>query len=389
MRIHEFQAKHLLKPYGLRAPEGAVAITPQDAGEIFRQLGVCRAAVKAQIHAGGRSRAGGVEFVDSPTAAEAAAGRLLGRKLATAQTGPAGENVRRVLLETAVTPIRELYLALLIDSTSGGLTLLGARGGELIEEQAAKGDLEVSRIELGIGPDTDQEALGRFVAGLGLDGDLCEEACILIGNLRRAFIELDASLIEINPLAVTHEGTLVALDVKMVLDDNALFRHLDLSALRDEEETSAVELEAQRHQLNYVQLDGDIGIAANGAGLGLATLDMVVAAKGKPGNFMDIRTTASSLDVAHGFRLLLDNPKTRAILINVHGGGMQPCDTIAEGLGIAMRRTGRSLPLIVRLAGNNADFARTRFKNFGCAITECPDMWTAASKAVAVAAKGA
>lgn len=390
MKIHEFQAKHLLTPYGLAAPDGGVAITPREAGDIARRLGGQRVMVKAQIHAGGRQRAGGIHEAEGAEAAEVAASRLLRQQLVTAQTGPAGERVRRVLVETAVAAARELHLALLVETASGELMLIGsARGGRDIEERAASGDLRLSQLRLGTGRDARADDVAGFVASLGLDGALRDQACTLIDGLRRAFIDFDASLIEINPLAVTEAGALVALDAKMVLDDNALFRHADLAALRDEDEASAVELQAQRHQLNYVQLDGDIGMVANGAGLGLATLDMVVAAKGRPANFMDIRTTATSLDIAHGFRLLLDNPTTKAILINVHGGGMQPCDTIADGLGIAIRRTGRSLPLVVRLAGNNADFARSRLKNFGCAIVDCPDMWTAATKAVSLAAKGA
>lgn len=389
MKIHEFQAKQLLASYGLQVPEGGVAITAHEAGEIAARLGG-PVVVKAQIHAGGRQKAGGVHHVDGAAAAEGVAGRLLGRRLVTAQTGAHGEKVKRLLVEAAIAVEHELHLALLIESSSGELMLVGsARGGADIEEQAARGKVKVNRLRLGAGNEPRTQEISEFVSRLGLDGALHAQGCALVDGLRRAFLELDASLIEINPLAVTGQGRLIALDVKMVLDDNALFRQPELAVLREDDEASAMELHAQLHQLNYVQLDGDIGLVANGAGLGLATLDMVVAAKGRPANFMDIRTTAKSLDIAQGFKLLLDNPATKAILINVHGGGMQPCDTIAEGLGIAVRRSGRSLPLVVRLAGNNADFARSRFKNFGCAIVDCPDMWTAAAKAVAIAAKGA
>ncbi|KUL95826.1 succinyl-CoA synthetase subunit beta [Bosea sp. WAO] len=389
MRIHEFQAKRLLAGYGLKVPDGSVAIAGREAGEIARRLG-SPTVVKAQIHAGGRQRAGGIRQADDPAAAEAAADGLLGTSLVTAQTGPAGHRIRRVLVETAVAAVRELHLALLIDASSGELMLMGsAKGGVDVEEQAARGDIRLNWLSLGDGSEARGKEVAAFVAALGLDGAMHEQGCALVDGLRRAFLELDASLIEINPLAVTAAGALVALDVKMVLDDNALFRHPELAALRDEDDGSAAELQAQRHQLNYVQLDGDIGMVANGAGLGLATLDMLVAAKGRPANFMDIRTTAKSLDIAHGFGLLLDNPATRAIVVNVHGGGMQPCDTIAEGLGIALRRSGRSLPLVVRLAGNNADFARSRLQNFGCAVIDCPDMWSAASQAVVLAQRGA
>ena len=389
MRIHEFQAKQLLAGYGLNVPDGSVAITGREAGEIARRLGGTTV-VKAQIHAGGRQNAGGIRLVDDPAAAEAAADGLLGTSLVTAQTGPTGQKIRRVLVEAAVAAVRELHLALLIDASSGELMLIGsAKGGVDVEEQAASGDIRLNWLGLGDGSEARGKEVATFVAALGLDGALHEQGCALVDGLRRAFLDFDASLIEINPLAVTAAGALVALDTKMVLDDNALFRHPELAALRDEDDGSAAELQAQRHQLNYVQLDGDIGMVANGAGLGLATLDMLVAAKGRPANFMDIRTTAKSLDIAHGFGLLLDNPATRAIVVNVHGGGMQPCDTIAEGLGIALRRSGRSLPLVVRLAGNNADFARSRLQNFGCAVIDCPDMWSAASQAVALAQRGA
>ncbi len=389
MRIHEFQAKHLLARNGLITPEGSVAITAREAGEIAQRLGG-PVVVKAQIHAGGRARAGGIRLVENAAAAEAAAGELLGKQLVTAQTGPMGQIVRRVLVERALPARRELHLALLVDSTSGEVTLIGSeRGGADIEEQAARGELQTRELRLGTGREARAQEVGAFIATLRLEGALHPQGCALVDGLRRAFVELDASLIEINPLAITEDGRLVALDAKMTLDDNALFRHPEFAALRDEDDASAAELQAQRHQLNYVQLDGDIGMVANGAGLGLATLDMVVAAKGRPASFMDIRTTAKSLDIAHGFGLLLDNPKTRAILINVHGGGMQACDTIAEGLGIALRRTGRSLPLVVRLAGNNADFGRSRLQNFGCTVIDCPDMWTAATKAVVLAQKGA
>lgn len=389
MRIHEFQAKHLLARYGLTAPEGSVAITAREAGEIAQRLGG-PVVVKAQIHAGGRARAGGIQRVENAATAEAAAGELLGKKLVTAQTGPTGQIVRRVLVERALPARRELHLALLVDSTSGEVMLIGSeRGGADIEEQAARGEVRIRELRLGTGSEPRAQEVAEFVATLGLEGALHAQGRVLVDGLRRAFVELDASLIEINPLAITEDGRVAALDAKMTLDDNALFRHPELAALRDEDDASAAELQAQRHQLNYVQLDGDIGMVANGAGLGLATLDMVVAAKGRPANFMDIRTTAKSLDIAHGFGLLLDNPKTRAILINVHGGGMQACDTIAEGLGIALRRAGRSLPLVVRLAGNNADFGRSRLQNFGCTVIDCPDMWTAATKAVALAQKEA
>ena len=207
----------------------------------------------------------------------------------------------------------------------------------------------------------------------------------MVKKLHRAFVELDAGLIEINPLVVTDAGDLVAVDAKVIVDDNALFRHPDLKELRDDSKTDRVELHAQRHQINFVQMDGDIGTVVNGAGLALATLDMIAAAGGSPANFMDIRTTAKSLDIAQGINLVLENPRAKVLLVNVFGGGMQPCDTIAEALGIAFRRSKRILPVVVRMTGNNEDLARLRLANFKLPKTECADMWQAVTRAVALA----
>ncbi|WP_020178649.1 ADP-forming succinate--CoA ligase subunit beta [Methylopila sp. M107] len=389
MRLHEFQAKRLLGDYGLPIPRGVVALTPDEVEAIARDLGASRIAVKAQIHAGERLASGGVKIVNGPSMARNAAQEMFGRRLITAQTDEEGETVRRVYVEEGVSFARALHLALLVDWSVGGLVAVGsADGGEGIEERARRGDFRQERVVLPVGAPADRAEVAAFFGRLGLEGQSAEAGCDLVEGLRRAFVELDASLIEINPLAVTNAGALVALDVKMTLDDNALFRHPELSHLGDEAEGDRTRLSAHRDQLNFVQLDGDIGLVSNGAGLGLATLDMVKAAGGKPANFMDIRTTARSLDIAHGFTLLLDNPKIKTLLINVHGGGMQSCDTIAEGLGVALRRSGRKLPIVIRLAGQNADFARNRLANFGCAVIEAPDMGVAAARAVQVAATG-
>lgn len=384
MKLHEFQSKEILSRFGLTSPAGGVAITPEQARLIAIQIGVPELAVKAQIHAGGRGIAGGVKLVGSPAEAETAARALLGSRLVTQQSGPAGWLVKRVLVEAAARATRSLHLSLFVEPSIGGIMLMGsARGGDDIERRVRAGEAALERLFLGSGNGFPVAEVAAFAGRLGLEADQVVALSTLVKGLLRAFVELDASLIEINPLAITKDGKLLALDTKMSIDDNALHRQPAVAALREEDE---IELRAQQHQLNYVRLDGDIGLAANGAGLGLATLDMVRAANGRPANFMDIRTTATSLDIAQGFGLVLDNPNVRALLINVHGGGMQPCDTVADGLGIAMRRTGRLLPTVVRLAGNNAEFARSRFENFGCRVIDCPDMWTAAKRAVAVAA---
>lgn len=389
MNLHEFQAKGLLARYGIASPGGAVAITPEQAEEIAEKLGTPMIAVKAQVHAGGRGKAGGVRLVTSPKAAGAAAREMLGRKLVTAQTGPDGRFVRRVFVEVGLQSRLDLHVAILIDRSTGEVMVLASpEGGDDLEARAQDSGARLERLGLGTGDEARLDAFAALAARLGLEGAPAEAFVGFVDGMRRAFVELDASLIEINPLAVTEDGELKAFDAKIVIDDNALFRHADLAALRDEDEIDPVELQAQHHQLNYVRLDGDIGLVVNGAGLGLATLDMVRDAGGRPGNFMDIRTTATSMHVAYGFGLLMDNPAIRAILVNIHGGGMQPCDTIVEALGIAHRKTGRELPIVVRLAGNNADYARSLFKNFGLPIIETPDMWTAAQRAVAVARHG-
>ncbi|MFJ5486711.1 ADP-forming succinate--CoA ligase subunit beta [Hansschlegelia beijingensis] len=387
MRLHEFQAKRLLADYGLPTPRGGVAFTPDEAEAIARDLAVSPLAVKAQVLAGDRLQAGGVRIVQGPATVRSAAASMLGQRLATAQTEDEGLIVRRVYVEEGVAIARSLYLTLLIDLRTAGLVVIGSpEGGEGIEERERRGDLRCERLSLPVSGPADRAELSGFLGRLGLEGATLERGCDLVEGLRRAFVELDASLIEINPLAVTASGELKAIDVKMAIDDNALFRHPELASLRDEAEAERLKLSAHRNQLNFVQLDGDIGIVSNGAGLGLATLDMVHRAGGRPANFMDIRTTARSLDIAHGFALLLDNPKIRTLLMNVHGGGMQSCDTIAEGLGIALRKSGRKLPIVVRLAGLNADLGRYRLANFGCHVIEAPDMGTAAEQAVAVAA---
>jgi succinyl-CoA synthetase beta subunit len=272
----------------------------------------------------------------------------------------------------------------MVDAASGALLLIAGRcGGSGIEDRAASGAFETlllgSRGELNAG---DIAGLCQKLALTEREIDSCRE---IVGKLHRAFIELDASLIEINPLALTQTGEAVALDAKIVLDDNALFRHPDLAELRDQDEIDQIELSAQRHQLNFMQLDGDIGVIVNGAGLALATLDMIRDAGGRPANFMDIRTTAKSLDIAHGIGLVLDNPRVKVLLLNVYGGGMQPCDTIIEGLGIAARRKGRALPVVLRFTGNNEDLARLRLANFNLPATECNDMWQAVTLAVGMA----
>lgn len=386
MELHEFQAKELLSRYALGCPPGQIATTPEDAEKVAASLGSSDLFIKAQIHAGSRFKAGGVRKVRSAAEAKAAAKDLLGQKLVTEQTGPRGQTVSRVLVEAGVPGARELYLAMIVDGSSGSLMVMGGEGGTDIEERSGQGQPPLETLLLGTRGENRSGDIADFCRRLGLTGAAAENCGDVVGKIHRAFIELDASLIELNPLIVTASGELVALDAKIILDDNAMFRHPDLEALREPADADDVELKAQRHQVNFVQLNGDIGVVVNGAGLGLATLDLVRAAGGVPANFMDIRTTAKSLDIAQGISLVLDNPRARVLLINVYGGGIQPCDTIIEGLGIAIKRKGKSLPIVLRLTGNNEDLARLRLANFNLNAIECGDMWQAATRAVSIAA---
>lgn len=389
MHMHEFQAKELLSSHEIAIPRGRVVDNAIDAERIARRLGADRFVVKAQVLSGDRQGSGGVQFSATPEGVRQVAESLLGRHLVTPHTGPKGERVRWVYVEEALEPMRQLYAAVNLDRSSGKLMLLASGAGGSDLELRSKHDANlVKRIPLRIEGD---KAIGEFAAlaeRIGLNGALADAAVELFAKLARLAVRLDATLVEINPLAVTDDGALVALDAKATIDDNALQRHPAFAAMRSAfqmESGDPEELGADSHQLNYQRLDGDIGLVANGAGLALASLDMISDAGGRAANFMDIRTTASSLDVAYGLELLLTSPKVKAILVNVHGGGMQRCDTIAEGIGIAMRRAKTTKPLVVRMAGNNADFARTRLESSGIRFHEGIDMRDAAKRAVALA----
>jgi succinyl-CoA synthetase beta subunit len=386
MNLHEFQAKAILARRGVPAPAGQVAWTAEEATRVAAEIGGPRFAVKAQILAGGRGEAGGVKLADSVDQVGAIAAGMLGSRLITAQTPSAGRSVRRVYVEEAAECERELYLGLLIDRNEGRIALIGAaRGGEDIEERLRREPESLRRLLFeGLAIPLESDLL-RFAWSLDLEGSLAEQAARIIGTLARAFIELDASLIEVNPLCVTNEGRLVALDVKMVVDDNALFRQPDLQTLRDEDEIDALELEAQRHDLNFVRMDGNIGVVVNGAGLALATHDILRDAGGAPANFMDIRTTAMSLQIAKGIGLLLADPAVKVILVNVHGGGMTSCDTIVEAIHIAMRWSGRKVPIVFRAAGQNADYARKMIADRRIGHEVAASISAAAQRAVALA----
>lgn len=378
MDLYEFQAKELICRFAIDIPRGRVAGSAEDAERLARRLAFPRFAIKAQIHGGGRGLAGGVQFANTPEEARIVTGQLLSRPLVTSQTKPSGEKVRWVYVEEAFEIVREIYAAVVVDRATGELQLLvSASGGEDIEDKAAVNPEIIVRFALDILAVPPRGDFAGAALAVGLSGLMAAKAAEVFANMARVATELDATLVEINPLAVTADDRLIALDAKLTIDSNAMFRHPALSALRSQiqiEEGDPKELAADRHQINYQRMEGSIGVVANGAGLALATLDMLIDAGGRPANFMDIRTTATSLDIAYGVEVILENPQCRAVLINIHGGGMQRCDTVAEGVAVAMRRARQVLPLVVRFAGNNADFARTRLKAAGVAFSDASDL---------------
>ncbi|HTZ38013.1 MAG TPA: ADP-forming succinate--CoA ligase subunit beta [Stellaceae bacterium] len=382
MNIHEYQAKGLLARYGVPVQPGAVAYTAAEAEAAARRLGGAAWAVKAQIHAGGRGKAGGVKLVRSAEEAGAAAGAMLGRRLVTHQTGPQGRDVKRVYVESATDIARELYLALSIDRTNSRTTLIAAgEGGVEIEELAARAPERI--LQLAIDPATGAEPFhGRRLAfELALGAGLVKPMVELVGGLYRAFCELDASLVEVNPLVVTGAGALVALDAKMGFDDNALFRHPELEALRDADEEDPLEREGARHSLSYVKLDGNIGCMVNGAGLAMATMDIIKLYGGQPANFLDVGGGATRERVTAAFKLILSDPNVEAILVNIFGG-IARCDVIADGVVAAAREVNLHVPLVVRLEGTNVELGRKILGQSGLPIIAAEDFADAAKKVV-------
>ena len=390
MYVHEFQAKRLLSGYGVLVPRGALARNPEAARDAAQEIGGDAWAVKAQILAGGRGKAGGIKIAESLEAVAAASRELLGTTLVTEQTGAAGRKIASVYVEERVAAARELYLATLVDRASGRVAFLtSAEGGEDIEEAVAGDPARIDKLVVDPATGPDDADLRKAAAGLGLDGAAAEAAVALMAGLYKAFLELDASLIEINPLALTETGDLRAVDVKLNLDDNALFRHPELEALRDPDDLDPTEMEAARYEINYVKLGGDIGCMVNGAGLALATLDAIGRAGGAAADFMDVRPVATRDQIATGFRLVLNNPKVKTILVNVFGGGILRCDTMAEGIAAAVRAHGLEVPLIVRAAGTNMEIAKKVLVGQGIPVTFADDMDEAAEMAVRAARSGA
>jgi succinyl-CoA synthetase beta subunit len=389
MNIHEYQAKELLAKSGVAILPGAVAYTAAEAVEAAQRLGGNVWAVKAQIHAGGRGKAGGVKIVRSADEVAAATRAMIGHALVTHQTGPEGREVKRVYVEAGCDIARELYLALSIDRQTGRITLIGAaEGGMEIEELAARAPEKILREAIDPAAGLSPFYARRLGFGLGLAGPQVAAFVGFVDALYRAFTEFDAALVEINPLVVTKAGELIALDAKLGFDDNALFRHPDIEALRDEDEEDPIELEAGKHALNYVKLDGNIGCMVNGAGLAMATMDIIKLYGGSPANFLDVGGGATRERVIVAFKLILSDPNVEAILVNIFGGIMR-CDVIAEGIVSAAREVNLHVPLVVRLEGTNVELGRRILSQSGLPLIAAENFEDAARKVVAAAQEAA
>jgi succinyl-CoA synthetase beta subunit len=390
MNLSEYQAKEILARYRVNVPEGGLARSAGEAEEQAKRLTCEKFAVKAQIRAGGRGPAGGVKLAPTPSAVRDAAERLLGTRLVTEQTGPAGEVVDRVWIEAAVDDRRSVYLAYVIDERTAVPRLIGAReGGVAFEAKANVDPAMLESLELPLDGNLDGADVDGFLSRIGIEGPAAASAAVLIRGLVRAAVENDALLVEVNPLALTPDGQAVAVDAKMVLDDSALYRHPEFEAFVRDASRDDYERVAQENDVNFVKMDGDIGVVVNGAGLGLATNDMLIDGGGRPANFMDIRTTASSFQIARGIGVLLDDPSVKVILVNVHGGGMTVCDTVAEAINFAYSRSARKPPIVFRAAGQNASWALKIMKDRRLPFEPSDDIGSAVARAVALAKEAA
>ncbi|PIW25997.1 MAG: ADP-forming succinate--CoA ligase subunit beta [Rhodospirillales bacterium CG15_BIG_FIL_POST_REV_8_21_14_020_66_15] len=391
MNIHEYQGKQLLAKYGVAVPKGKVAYTVDEAVSAAQELGGPVYVVKSQIHAGGRGAGkfkgfedgkGGVRVVKSVDDVKANAGEMLGKVLVTKQTGPEGKEVKRLYIEEGCDIARELYLSVLLDRDSSRIVIMASTEGGMDIEDVAHNTPE-KIIKVFIDPATGIQAFHarRIAFGLGLEGNQVKSGVKFVLALYQAFMDLDCSLVEINPLVVTGAGDVIALDAKMNFDDNALFRHKDVAELRDEDEEDPTELEAARHELNYIKLDGSIGCMVNGAGLAMATMDIIQLEGGSPANFLDVGGGATKERVTEAFKIILSDPNVEGILVNIFGGIMR-CDVIAEGVVAAAKEVSLSVPLVVRLEGTNVEKGKQILADSGLPIKSADDLGDAARKIV-------
>ena len=388
MNLHEYQAKDIFRTYGIPVPAGKVAVSPEEAVEAARTLGGSVWVVKAQVHAGGRGKAGGVKVAREVDTVRTAAERMLGKPLVTQQTGPEGLPVERVYVECGSDVARELYLSLTLNREHGRIAFIAsAAGGMDIEEVAHRTPEKILTATVHPAAGFGAYQARELAFGLGLSGAQIGQFQALAAALYRLYLEKDLSLVEINPLIVTGDGALVALDAKINVDGNALFRHPELAQLRDASQEDPMERRAAEHDLNYVSLDGNIACMVNGAGLAMATMDLIKLHGGRPANFLDVGGGATSERVTAAFELILSNSRVRAVLVNIFGGIVR-CDLIADGVINAVKKVGVQVPVVVRLEGTNADKAREMLASSGLKITPAADLTDAARKVVAFAAKG-
>ncbi|MDB5925298.1 MAG: sucC [Betaproteobacteria bacterium] len=385
MKIHEYQAKEVLRKFGVPTPQGLPCFSVDEAVEAARKLGGAVWVVKAQIHAGGRGKGGGVKLARSIEEVREHAAAILGMQLKTHQTGPEGQKVRRLLVEEGADIRKELYVGMVVDRGSQRAVLMASsEGGMDIEEVAEKSPDKIHKVAIdpftGLA-DRDAEEIARKI---GVPGAAVPQARELLKGLSKAFDEMDGSLAEINPLIVTGSEKVMALDAKMTFDDNALFRHPELVALRDLDEEDPAEIEASKFDLSYIQLDGNIGCLVNGAGLAMATMDIIKLYGGSPANFLDVGGGASAEKVTEAFKIMLKNPKLKAILVNIFGGIMK-CDVIAQGVVTAARQVSLKVPLVVRLEGTNVELGKKILAESGLPIISAANMADAADKVVKAA----
>jgi succinyl-CoA synthetase beta subunit len=392
MKIHEYQAKEILKKYGVPIPKGIPAFSPDEAEraakDLISETGNQTVVVKAQIHAGGRGKGGGVKVVKGAEAARETAQKMLGMTLVTPQTGPGGRLVKRLLVEQGVAIAKELYAGMLLDRGAGRVVVMAsAEGGMDIEEVAAKHPEKILKelVDPVVGLAGYQAR--NLAYGLGLKGDAAKSAASFLIKLYKAFMEVDGSLAEINPLVVTADGKVLALDCKFNFDDNALYRHTEIEAYRDLDEEEPAEIEAKKFDLSYIKLDGTIGCMVNGAGLAMATMDIIKHFGGLPANFLDVGGGATTEKVTAAFKIITSDPAVKGIFVNIFGGIMK-CDTIAAGVIEAVKQVGLRVPLVVRLEGTNVELGRKLLTESGLAVTPALDMADGAKKIAALAAGG-
>jgi succinyl-CoA synthetase beta subunit len=380
MKIHEYQAKELFKAYNIPIPQGAVAFSPEEAVKTAEQLGEYPVVVKAQIHAGGRGKGGGVKLAQSGAEVQKVAGEIIGMNLVTHQTGPQGKQVQKVLVEQGLDISKELYLSIIPDRATAKIAVMASEAGGMdIEEVAAETPEKIVKVFINPLSGIQAYHCRKLAYGLNLSPELMKPFIAMLRNLYKLFCEYDCSLLEINPLVITAQQSVIALDAKINFDDNALFRHKDILELRDFDEENPLEVEASKFNLNYINLDGNVGNMVNGAGLAMATMDIIKLAGAEPANFLDVGGGANAEMVENGFRIILGDENVKAILINIFGGILR-CDVLAEGVVTAAKKTGIQVPVVVRMEGTNVDEGRKILSESGLNLITATDLKDAAEK---------